>query len=135
MVLCLSGHDPSGGAGIQADIESIGAQGCHPAAIITCLTEQNTSNARKIHPISADLLRNQLDLLQMDYEIAAIKIGLLGSTETAEAVSRIVSDHPHLPIVLDPVLAAGGGTDFTSPQLLALIREKLLPNVLQDRSD
>lgn len=127
IVLCFSGHDPSGGAGIQADIETILSHNCHPASIITALTEQDSRNVRKILPQTPADILSQTETLLSDFKIAAIKIGLIGHHETALAISQILQQYPDVPVVLDPVLAAGGGTDLASEQLLETIIEKLLP--------
>ncbi len=126
-VLCFSGHDPSGGAGIQADIETIISHHCHPCSIITALTEQDTHNAKAIYPQSVPEFIRQTETLLADIEISAIKIGLLGSTDIAIALSHILNQLPTIPVILDPVLAAGGGKDFSDPQLIETIIHKLLP--------
>ena len=80
LVLCISGHDPGGGAGLQADIEAVGAQGAHALGVITALTVQDTRNVRRVEPVAIDIFADQLELLLADSRIAAIKLGLLGST-------------------------------------------------------
>ncbi len=127
LVLAIGGHDPSGGAGIQADLEAVAAQGLHALTLITCLTSQDSCNLRSLHPVSPDLLTRQAALLLADSPIAAFKIGLLGSAEIARSVAEIVAGNPHIPVVFDPVLAAGGGTDLAGDDLLATIRNRLLP--------
>lgn len=126
-VLCFSGHDPSGGAGVQADIETIVSHRCHAASIITCLTEQDSRNVKRLLPQKPQDIISQAHTLFSDFEIAAIKIGLLGSAEIAEAIAQLLQDHPRIPVVLDPVLAAGGGTDMANEQLVRAIVEQLLP--------
>jgi hydroxymethylpyrimidine/phosphomethylpyrimidine kinase len=126
-VLCFSGHDPSGGAGIQADIETIVSHRCHAASIITCLTEQDSRNVKRLLPQKPQDIISQANTLFSDFEIAAIKIGLLGSNDIAEAIAGLLLDHPHIPVVLDPVLAAGGGTELANEQLLKTIAEQVLP--------
>ena len=127
IVLCFSGHDPSGGAGIQADIEAIISHNCHPASIITVLTEQNSRNVKKLIPQKPEDILSQAENLLSDFNIDAIKIGLIGHHETALAISQILQQYPDIPVVLDPVLAAGGGTDLAGEQLIKTIIEKLLP--------
>ena len=92
VVLCLSGHDPSGGAGIHADIEAVAAQGCHAATVITCLTLQDTLNVQELVPVSTELLKRQVRLISQDYTIAAIKIGLLGSPAMAHTVMELLGE-------------------------------------------
>ena len=127
VILCFSGHDPVGGAGIQADIEAISAQGAHAATIITALTVQDTRNVQLVEPVSIDILRKTADAVLNDLPIAAFKIGLLGSAETAKCVADIISEYADIPLVLDPVLAAGGGMEMSNTDLLETIRSELLP--------
>ncbi|MGD9163414.1 MAG: hydroxymethylpyrimidine/phosphomethylpyrimidine kinase [Chromatiales bacterium] len=127
VILVIGGHDPSGGAGIQADIESLAANGAHALTLISCLTLQDSCNVRAVHPVEAALLARQAELLLADSAVAAIKIGLLGSREIAETVAALLRAHPGIPVVLDPVLAAGGGSDLAGVALLRSLRERLLP--------
>lgn len=127
IVLCFSGHDPSGGAGIQADIETIISHRCHAASIITCLTEQDSRNVKRLLPQRSEDIISQAQTLLDDFEVAAFKIGLIGSAEVASAIAQIVRQHPRIPLVLDPVLAAGGGSDLAGAALIAVIIEQLLP--------
>jgi hydroxymethylpyrimidine/phosphomethylpyrimidine kinase len=127
VVLAIGGHDPGGGAGIQADIESIGANGCHATTAITCLTVQDSCDVKQIIPVSKEILNAQCESVLQDCPVAAIKIGLLGSVQAAETVIKLLRNHPHIPTIFDPVLAAGGGTDLTSQELLDIIRHQLLP--------
>jgi len=126
-VLCFSGHDPSGGAGVQADIETLISHRCHAASVITCLTEQDSRNVKRVLPQDAGALIDQAHTLFSDLEVSAIKIGLIGSHHIAEAIGQILREHAGIPVVLDPVLAAGGGTDMASQRLLSTIVEQLLP--------
>lgn len=127
IVLCFSGHDPSGGAGIQADIETIVSHRCHAASVITCLTEQDSRNVKHLLPQRPQDIISQARTLLDDFDIAAIKIGLLGSAEVAAALADIIRMLPGIPVVLDPVLAAGGGSELASQQLIEVIRHQLLP--------
>jgi hydroxymethylpyrimidine/phosphomethylpyrimidine kinase len=126
-VLTFSGHDPSGGAGIQADIETLVSHQCHPVSVITALTEQNTNNVKQLIPQDPEDIINQAHTLLLDIPIKVIKIGLLGYPETVRAVHSILMENPDIPVVLDPVLAAGGGTDLADEPLVALINQLLLP--------
>ncbi|OAI18612.1 MULTISPECIES: bifunctional hydroxymethylpyrimidine kinase/phosphomethylpyrimidine kinase [Methylomonas] len=127
IVLCFSGHDPSGGAGVQADIETIVSHRCHAASIITALTEQDSRNVKKVLPQRPQDVVNQAQTLLEDFQVAAIKIGLLGSAEIAVAVADVIRQAGKVPVVLDPVLAAGGGTDLAGRELITAIVEHLLP--------
>lgn len=127
IVLCFSGHDPSGGAGIQADIETIVSHRCHAASVITALTEQDSRNVKKLLPQRPEDVVAQALTLLTDFNVTAIKIGLLGSAEVALAVADVIRQADKIPVVLDPVLAAGGGTDLAGQELVAAIVEHLLP--------
>lgn len=126
-ILSFSGHDPSGGAGVQADIETFVSHHCHAVSIITALTEQDTLNVKKLFPQTPDNIINQATTLLADIPVKVIKIGLLGHPDTALAVHRILKQHPHIPVIFDPVLAAGGGTDLSGDGLISAINELLLP--------
>lgn len=127
VVLSISGHDPSGGAGIQADIEAISAQGCHASSVITALTVQNSSNVLRLIPQKPADIVDQLRLILHDFSVKVIKIGLLGEAEIAEVVADILLQHPDVRVVLDPVLAAGGGAELASAELEHTIKTRLIP--------
>ena len=127
IVLCFSGHDPCGGAGVQADIESIRSHQCHAVSIITALTDQDTVNVKQIYPQAPEQIRRQAETLFADMPIAAIKIGLIGHADTANVLADILLQHPRIPVVLDPVLAAGGGANLAGQDLLQVLRARLLP--------
>ncbi len=127
VVLTISGHDPTGGAGVQADIEALAAAGCRCLSLVTALTAQDSVNVHQIWPQSADALAKQGQILLADMAIDAIKIGLLADAEIAITVRKIIDRGMGVPVVFDPVLAAGGGTDLASSSLLAAIRQHLLP--------
>ncbi|MCK5829567.1 MAG: hydroxymethylpyrimidine/phosphomethylpyrimidine kinase [Methylococcales bacterium] len=127
VVLSFSGHDPSGGAGVQADIETIISHQCHACSVITALTEQDSHNVKKIIPQKPQEIIYQAKTILKDVPVKVIKIGLIGSHETAIAIQSILLQNPHIPVVLDPILAAGGGTSLANEQLINSITEKLIP--------
>ncbi|MEJ2590712.1 MAG: hydroxymethylpyrimidine/phosphomethylpyrimidine kinase [Candidatus Thiodiazotropha sp.] len=127
LLLAIGGHDPSGGAGIQADIEAAAANGAHAASAVTCLTVQDSCDVRALHPVAPEVLAAQAEAVLADCRVGAVKIGLLGSPQAAETVIDLLRRHPGLPVVLDPVLAAGGGSPLAGEDLLRLIRDGLLP--------
>jgi hydroxymethylpyrimidine/phosphomethylpyrimidine kinase len=129
-VLCLSGHDPSGGAGIQADIEAIKAQNVHAMSVITCLTRQDTQNVYEIEPVDTSFIMRQVETLLADMPVDAIKIGLIGSLQNVSAIQQILQRHPEILVILDPVLAAGGGQDLSGKDIAEAITNELLPHVL-----
>ena len=127
VVLSFSGHDPSGGAGVQADIETIISHQCHACSVITALTEQDSSNVKKIIPQKSQDIIDQANTVLNDFQVKSIKIGLIGHYETALAIYSVLSNYPQIPVILDPVLAAGGGASLANEQLIECIREKLIP--------
>ncbi|OOZ37644.1 bifunctional hydroxymethylpyrimidine kinase/phosphomethylpyrimidine kinase [Solemya velesiana gill symbiont] len=129
VVLSIAGHDPGGGAGIQADIETIGALGGLPASVITCLTVQDTVNVERIAPVEPTLVEEQLECILQDYQVGAIKIGLLGDARIASIIGAVLRRHPRVPLVLDPVLAAGGGKEMTRKGLIDAMQYDLFPLV------
>jgi len=128
VILVIGGHDPTGAAGIQADIESIAAGGCHPITLITSLTAQNTTIFTEHYPQALEAFRRQAEILLHDITPAACKIGLIGSAHLVAGIADVLESIAPLPVVLDPVLAAGTGTTVAEPQTVALLSERLLPH-------
>lgn len=137
VVLVLAGNDPSGGAGLQADIEALTSQGCHVAPVVTVVTVQDTKDIHDIHPIPTELIIRQAATVLNDLEVSAVKIGLIGEAATAMELYRLLSDWPQLPVVLDPILRSGGGTQLTKPKDFAGLKTLfpgvtvLTPNILE----
>ncbi|EGH94821.1 MULTISPECIES: hydroxymethylpyrimidine/phosphomethylpyrimidine kinase [Pseudomonas syringae group] len=127
VVLCLSGHDPSGGAGIQADIEALLAQGCHAAPAITALTVQDTVNVSDFRVLDREWVMAQANAILNDSSVAAVKLGMLGSLEMVDTVVELLQANPHVPVVCDPVLRAGGGGRLGKDEVGYAMREQLLP--------
>ncbi len=127
VVVTMSGLDPTGGAGIQADIEAIASMGCHAAPLVTALTVQDTRGVQACYPVDALQFIEQARHLLADLDMAACKIGLLPSTALVEAVAGILADHPDVPVVLDPVLASGRGDALVDDEVPDAIRTLLLP--------
>lgn len=126
VVLCFSGLDPSGGAGLQADIESIAALGGHAAVVCTALTVQDSQRVYGFEPVAPALIRQQAEAVLADLPVGTIKLGMLGSAAIAAVVGELLQRHPTIPVVLDPVLAANSGGSLASDDLaMALLR--LLP--------
>src|ERR1700757_512728 len=90
VILSIAGYDPSSGAGITADIKTIAAHGCYGVSCITALTVQSTRGVKRVEPVSGKLITETLDHLADDLDIAAIKIGMLGSAEAAKAVANFL---------------------------------------------
>ncbi|KAB2930556.1 MAG: hydroxymethylpyrimidine/phosphomethylpyrimidine kinase [Candidatus Contendobacter sp.] len=127
VVVILAGNDPSGGAGIAADIETLVSLGCHPAPVITTLTVQDTHNVQALLPVEPDQVLAQARAVLEDMPVAAFKIGVIGSADNAAALRALFAAYPRIPVVLDPVLAAGGGTELASAALIEAIQILLLP--------
>ena len=127
VVLSMSGHDPTGGAGIQADIECMAAHGVHALTLVTSLTAQNTADVIEIYPQNPQQFEAQASCLLADISVDVFKIGLLGSAEIAKKVASIIARFPDVPVVLDPVLAAGGGHDLVQGLLLEVLTQKIVP--------
>lgn len=127
-VLCLSGHDPGGGAGIHADIEAVAAQGAHALTVITALTVQDTRNVRRVAPVPVTLMVEQIEALLADGAIAALKIGLLGAVDQIAPLASLAA-RLRVPVVLDPVLRAGGGAELAESGLQQALLDVLLPRV------
>ncbi len=127
VVLCFSGLDPSGGAGLQADGETLASLGCHCAPVATAVTVQDTVNARRMEPVATDLIREQALAVLADFEVKCIKLGLIGDTGAVDAVCAVLHGHGTTPVVWDPVGAAGGGFAFSDEALLATVARTLPP--------
>lgn len=126
-VMCFSGLDPTGGAGLQADIETLFSIGCHCTPIATAQTVQNTQNAFSMVATDPALLVQQSRAVLEDISVQCFKIGLLGSVETIEVMYTLLKDYPAIPVVLDPIAFAGGGYEFGGDEVLDALRSLLLP--------
>ncbi|MGH8506236.1 MAG: bifunctional hydroxymethylpyrimidine kinase/phosphomethylpyrimidine kinase [Stenotrophobium sp.] len=130
LVLCLSGHDPVGGAGIHADIEAVAANGGHAISLITALTVQDTAQVQRVQSVPAVLLAQQLQTVLADCTPAAVKIGLLGeAAQIPVIVEAIAALQIQIPLVLDPVLRAGGGATLAGTQTIVAMQTQLFPCV------
>ncbi|WP_277810357.1 bifunctional hydroxymethylpyrimidine kinase/phosphomethylpyrimidine kinase [Chromohalobacter canadensis] len=125
-VLVLAGHDPTGGAGLTADAEAIRACGGWPLTVPTALTVQTTRDVKRVMPCSRESIESACEALFADIEISAIKVGLIADRASLEAVIAVVSAHPHLPLIVDPVMRAGGGSALAPDDNVAIYRERLL---------
>ena len=125
-VLSIAGSDPSGGAGIQADIKAISANGAFAMAALTALTAQNTAGVQGIHLLPPDFVQSQIDAVFDDVRVDAVKIGMIANAEIATAVATALAMHD-VPIVLDPVMIAKGGAALLDPDAVQALRDLLLP--------
>jgi len=127
IVLVFAATDPSGGAGIQADILTLSSMGCHPLPVITAVTIQDTMGVEDVLPIDAEWVADQARCVLEDMPVTVFKVGLLGSVEAIAAIAEVVSDYPDIPLVLDPVLASGRGDELASEDVISAMRELLIP--------
>ena len=114
IVLTFAASDPSGGAGLQADILTLASMGCHPLSVLTAITVQDTLGVEGVQPLDAEWVADQARCLLEDMPVDVFKIGVLGSVENIAAIAEILADYPDVPLVLDPVLASGRGV-FMGP--------------------
>jgi hydroxymethylpyrimidine/phosphomethylpyrimidine kinase len=126
-VLVVAGNDPSGGAGIAADLQAVTAAGAHPAPVVTALTVQDTVNAHAVSPAAPDFVAAQMEAVLDDIPVAAVKIGLLATAAIAAAVADVLAARPRLPVVLDPVLVAAGGAKLAEDALVEVVLARLCP--------
>ncbi|HIX61450.1 MAG TPA: bifunctional hydroxymethylpyrimidine kinase/phosphomethylpyrimidine kinase [Candidatus Halomonas stercoripullorum] len=126
-VLTIAGSDPSGGAGIQADLKTFSALGAYATSVITALTAQNTQGVRGVHPVPVEFIRLQLETLLDDVTIDAIKIGMVASREVAETIRDLLEARRPRWIVLDPVMVAKSGDVLVDAAGIAAVREVLVP--------
>lgn len=127
VALSIAGFDPSGGAGVLADIKTFAAFGCFGAAAITSLTSQNTVAVYGAFHQSAESLRAQLEPVISDYEIAAVKVGMLPTREMIEAAAELIDRHRLPNVVVDTVMRSTSGYDLIDERALEVLIERLLP--------
>lgn len=127
VVLTFAASDPSGGSGLQADVLTLASMGCHPLAVVTALTVQDSGEVESLLAIEPDWVADQARALLEDIPVDAFKIGSLPTLETLAAVAEILSDYPDVPLVLDPVLVPGRGGGQVDDALLGAMRDLLLP--------
>ncbi|UCH48337.1 MAG: hydroxymethylpyrimidine/phosphomethylpyrimidine kinase [Betaproteobacteria bacterium] len=127
IVLSFAASDPSGGAGMQADVMTLASLGCHPLSVVTAITIQDTIGVEDMLPIDADWMVDQARCVLEDVPVDAFKVGVIGSVEGAAAIAEVVSDYPEVPLVLDPVLTSARGDELASENLISAMSELLLP--------
>ena len=127
LVLTFAGSDPTGGAGMQADLMTIASLGCHGLSVITAITVQDSERVEAVDAVDSGWVEDQARQVLEDMRVAAFKVGLIGSVENVSVIAEVVSDYPDIPLILDPVLAAGNGDELASNAIIAAIRELLIP--------
>jgi hydroxymethylpyrimidine/phosphomethylpyrimidine kinase len=126
VVLAIAGHDPSSGAGITADIKTIAAHNCYGVTCVTALTVQSTRGVKRVDPAEGHVISETLEQLMDDLDIAAVKIGMLGSAEAAISVSAFLKRYPLRPVVLDPIVNSSSGVELISKEGLDVMKERML---------
>lgn len=137
VVLSIAGSDPSGGAGIQADLKACSALGAYGTCVITALTSQSTTGVTDVHEVPVDTVRTQIATLVEDVRIDAVKVGMLSSAAIAETVHAALTSGPlaSVPVVLDPVMVSTSGSRLLSEDAVAAVRamvpraDVITPNV------
>jgi hydroxymethylpyrimidine/phosphomethylpyrimidine kinase len=130
ILLSIAGFDPSSGAGVTADLKTAAAHGLFGVACVTALTVQSTQGVNRVQPVSADIVRQTLESLAADVEIAAIRVGMLGSRDVAEAVAGFLRAKSSSVVVIDPVLRSSSGTALLDPPGLDVLRDRLIAMAL-----
>ena len=131
-ILTIAGSDSSGGAGVQADIKAISANGAYAASVISALTAQNTKGVQAVASVDVGLIRAQIDAVMDDLTIDAIKIGMLGQDHIIACVAQAMEywqkqQEKRIPIILDPVMVAKSGDMLLEPSAVASLKTNLLP--------
>ena len=127
IVLAFAASDPTGGAGLQADLLTLAARGCHPLSVVTALTVQDTRGVERMQAVEARLVADQARCVLADFEVAAFKLGVLGTAQNVETIAQILAAYPRAPVVVDPVLASGRGDALAAEDSIALIKRLVFP--------
>src|SRR5688572_25684489 len=127
LVLTFAASDPTGGAGLQADLLTLAALGCHPLSVVTGLTVQDTRGVDSLAATDPGLVERQATKLLAELKVAAFKLGVLGSAENARVIGAIAAKHPRVPLVLDPVLASGRGDALAGDAAVEALLGEIVP--------
>ena len=126
-VLTIAGSDSGGGAGIQADLKAMSANGTYAMSVITSITAQNTTGVTAIHDLPESIVEAQIDAIFADFDVAAVKTGMLSSASLASLVSRKLQQY-HVPwIVVDPVMVSKSGHDLLQADAMDALKQALIP--------
>ncbi len=126
-VMTFAGTDPSGGAGLQADILAFASIGCHPLSVVTAITVQDTVGVENVMVMDADTVDSQARAILEDMQVSAFKLGMLGSVENIAVIAEIMADYPDTPLLIDPVLASGRGDELANDEMMAAMIDLLFP--------
>jgi hydroxymethylpyrimidine/phosphomethylpyrimidine kinase len=127
LVLTFAATDPSSGAGLQADILTLASIGCHPLSVVTAITVQDTVGVDNVMVFDADWVNEQARAILEDMEVAAFKLGMLGSVENIAVIAEIMADYPDTPLLIDPVLSSGRGDELANDEMQAAMIDLLFP--------
>lgn len=127
VVLTFAASDPTGGAGLQADVLTIGALGCHALSVLTAVTVQDTSGVARMSVLEAEWVSHQARCLLDDIAVDAFKLGVLGSADNVRAIGALMRAFPAVPVVLDPVLASARGDELASKEVISALMESIVP--------
>lgn len=128
IVLVFAANDPSAGGGLAADILTLSSLGCHPLPVLTAVTVQDTAGTEDFLAMEADMVSDQARFVLEDMQIAAIKVGALGSLENLTVVAEIAADYPDIPLILEPVFTTAGSDEYADEEMIGAVREMLLPH-------
>ncbi|MGI8310490.1 bifunctional hydroxymethylpyrimidine kinase/phosphomethylpyrimidine kinase [Saccharopolyspora hattusasensis] len=128
-VLTIAGTDPSGGAGVQADLKTFSAHGAYGMSVITALVAQTTTGVSEVHEVPPEFITAQLVTLLDDVRVDAVKIGMLANAEVIRAVIGVLDRYSPPHVVLDPVMVAKSGDRLLAPEAVSVLRDELLPRV------
>lgn len=126
-VLIIAGSDPGAGAGLQQDLKTVTLLGVYGLTVVTALTVQNSLGVQAVHPVAPDVVAAQMATVLEDFPVAAVKVGMLAGADIVQTVAAPLKDRKALPLVLDPVLAAGGGFPLLDEAGIAALQSELFP--------
>ena len=128
-LLIISASDPTSGAGMQADIQTVSSLGCHPLSVLTGLTVQDTKGVHHVSPVDSKLFEAQARVILDDSKVDLIKCGMLSCEENIHVLAKLLNEYPNIALVLDPIMASGRGDELTSESMRQLMIELILPQV------
>lgn len=126
-VLTFAATDPSGGAGLQADVMTLASIGCHPLSVVTALTVQDTLGVDNVMVFDAEWINEQARAILEDVHVSAFKLGMLGNVENIAVIAEIMADYPDTPLLIDPILASGRGDELANEEMQEAMVELLFP--------
>jgi len=129
-VLTIAGSDSGGGAGIQADIKAMSANGVFAMSVITAITAQNTEEVTDVFELPVSIIEAQLDAVFDDFDVAAVKTGMLSSVEIVKAVAKMLRPQKVANLVVDPVMVAKSGQALLKPEAMEALKRDLIPLAL-----